>query len=157
MHHAGMQAVQGDGRCPGAGAGTPTLTAPPPHPPTHPPTHPPNPTPPCMQRRRPRRAGRVQRRRPASKREFRAFADSVVSPSADRGILCHSILPYGSLPYTRFASTVHGCFGPTVVRKTIKLHEIRGRRTQSSWHSTGPSFLKSQPNRAARTALDSPS
>ncbi len=25
------------------------------------------------------------------------------------------------LPYTRFASTVHGCFGPTVVRKTIKL------------------------------------
>jgi hypothetical protein len=38
--------------------------------------------------------------------------------------------------------------------------EIRGRLTQSSWadcgHSAGPSFLKSQPDRAARTALDSP-
>ncbi len=64
---------------------------------------------------------------------------------------------FALLPYTRFASTVHGCFGPTVVRKTIKFYEIRGRKTQSSWHSAGPSFLKSQPNRAARTALDSPS
>jgi hypothetical protein len=60
-----------------------------------------------------------------------------------------------SFPYTvdTLASTVHGRFGPTLrnpwATKIIFLAD-RG-------HSAGPSFLKSQPNRAARTALDSSS
>ncbi len=34
------------------------------------------------------------------------------------------------------ASTVHGRFGPTMERKTIK-NEIRGRKTQKSWATVG--------------------
>jgi hypothetical protein len=55
----------------------------------------------------------------------------------------------------------HGSFSADRGAENHKKKQIRGRKTQKSWadrgHSKGASFLKSQPNRAARTALDSPS
>ncbi len=64
------------------------------------------------------------------------------------------------VPYTGFASTVTDRFWPTEGAGKLSIRNPWAINTiflADHGHSAGPSFLKTEPNRAARTVLDSPS